>query len=123
MAMQLTQAGILVNPKLSQAGKMAGVILGPMQVGKLMTTNSGRRILFDGIKTPQHTPAAATLLTRLSAEMLRIVAEQARDEGVPEHIIEQFDKNDMFIQEPPVPMPGAIRRVLQGLGAGRALVR
>ena len=119
MAMQLTQAGVLINPKVSQAGKMAGVILGPMQVGKLMTTNSGRRILFDGIKTPQYTPAAATILTRLSAEMVRIVSEQARDEGVPEHIIEQFDKNDMFIEEPSTPMPGAIRRNLQQIGAAQ----
>jgi hypothetical protein len=93
MVMQLQQAGVIMRiPKVGQMAQTAGIVLGPLQVSRLMTTNYGRRLLFEGIKTPAKTQYAVSLGAKITAELARITAEEAKSAGIPESVTKMFNE-------------------------------
>lgn len=72
MVMQLTQAGQIVMSGVSaatgqpvQAGRLAVLILAPLQVSRILTRRGGSRLLAEGLKMPARSPQAAGLVARI----------------------------------------------------------
>jgi len=93
MVMQLMQGRMLVTIPQSKgaAGKAATIIMAPPFVGHLFSTDRGRRLLFDGMKTPIKTQRGVSLSVRFLAEISRIKRDQAKAMGIPEHVLEMVE--------------------------------